>query len=324
MAKLMIDSVKVVPGKAGKGDLYVITSGEETYLCFQKEIVDKEGQEVEGEVGSFKSGKASFKMAGVASAASGKPDSGGPGWRNLSGGKSFGRSPEDLALTAKTMSASYAKDLVIAYSVESFKNHPERFISFDLFLAGFRVAYEKVYGSISGTDPAPARKEAKPDPTGPGPGLTEKFPEKTPNKALEEKKEEQKAPPPSKTDRNEVTCGGANAKLKGKTVSDKFCKVCSFHSKCGVRNDAAPLESKPSGKSSDLVPVSSAPSDQKKSDERVPVAFIMQAMKEQKRVGKESFHCMIETFGVKSASEIKDSTQQEAFLGCLAALGDEK
>ena len=319
MAKLMIDSVKVVPGKAGKGDLYVITSGEETYLCFQKEIVDKEGLEVEGEVGSFKSGKASFKMAGVASAASGKPYSGG--------GKSFGRSPEDLALTAKTMSASYAKDLVIAYSVESFKNHPERFISFDLFLAGFRVAYEKVYGSISGTYPAPvrteARKEAKPDPTGPGPGLTEKFPEKAPNRALEEKKEEATNAPP-KVDRNEVTCDGTNAKLKGKKVSDKFCKVCSFRSKCGVRNDAAPLESKPSGKSSDLVPVSSAPSDQKKSDERVPVAFIMQAIKEQKRVGKESFHCMIETFGVKSASEIKDSTQQEAFLGCLAALGDEK
>lgn len=315
MEKVLVEKLKRVEGKNGRADFYVISSDEKEYLCFQKAIADKEGQEVEGEVTTLKSGKFSFNLPGETSYAK-QP------YKPSAGGGFKGRSPEDLALTAKTMSASYAKDLCVAcYAAD---------LSFNRVIEMFGQAYDAIYGKITGAETR--HESAKPATE----AMKEKY-QKTESKK-EENKPESKEPEsgevpkaPTKTDRNEVTCGGANAKLKGKTVSDKFCKVCSFRAKCEVRNAPAPLDEKStptssekSKKSSDPAPASSAPSDQGQKAGRVPVAFIMKAVSEQKRVGKEAFHVMIETFGVKSASEIKDTTQQEAFLGCLAALGDEK
>ncbi len=303
MTKVMIESVKKMARRAGaKDDCFFVSIDGKEMPCFDSEIEGKEGQEVEGEVKVSKANKQYFKVAG----GSAEERKGGKwdGKETKYGGGYKSRSPEDLALTAKTMSASYAKDICVAFK------SPEE--SFNRVLEMFGQAYDAVYGKITGCCSAGGvvlgGSETRQEPAKPAYKPTEV---KTETKVLEDQGD--RIPPP-KTDRNEITCGGANAKLKGKKISNKFCEVCSFRTKCEVRNSPACRSL-----SEVIKPPSQVPSEpSEKSLVKESASFLVKCLKEQKRMGNEMFHNFLTTFGFKAASEIKDPEMQESFLDALA------
>ncbi len=183
----------VVEKNGSKGKFYICVIEGKEYMGFDSRLVGMVDKEAEIDLIEKEDGKRYIKLPGAPPPTFKKPWSGG-------------KSDAELALTAKTMSASYAKDLVVAMVSST---APEMVIP--LWSSFFDAIYSKITGPV----------QDRPEPQPPKPIL--------PPDAFEKKEIQE---PPKASDSR--TCGGANPKLKGKKVTSDFCQRCFFKSKCDV------------------------------------------------------------------------------------------
>lgn len=265
--------------------VWKVVIGDKEYACFNEKIKPLEGKEVELDL--YESGGRLYAKL---------PHD--PGDKKPTGGRpSFGRSAEDLALTAKTMSASYAKDLVVAYLEKSG-------MDFNGVLDAFGIAYDSVYGKITAgamqrlpesvakpSDPTERKQEPVPPPKAEPPA---------PKSAPPPLKKAQAKPEP---DNERVICRGANKKLAGKLVSLKtFCPNCfSFKSKTCDPFVKEPVVT---------TPAKAAMTDQQ---------FAQAMSVEMRRTGMKAHFEVLEQYGCEYAEEVPPE-QREGVLVTMRAL----